>query len=305
MSNLNVKIKELEFNNPVIVASGTFGYGNELTDIIDIEKLGGIVTKTITLEERQGNEQPRLLETTAGLLNSIGLQNPGVKTFIDEIMPFWKSVKNVRLIVSVGGNDIHEYIEVCKILKNEDRIDAFELNISCPNVKKGCMAIGQDEKLISKLIYGVKGITEKPVIVKLSPNFIDVVHAAKVCEDAECDALSLVNTFLGMAIAIDKKKPYFKNTFAGYSGPAVKPMALRFVYEAAKAVKIPVIGMGGIMNTDDALEFMIAGANLVSLGTANFVNPIASLEIINGLNEYCEKNNIDNIKDIIKSISLK
>lgn len=296
----SVNLGKLNLHNPLIAASGTFGYGNELNDIMDINDYGAVTTKTITLEPRAGNDNPRILETSAGLLNSIGLQNIGLKNFIDEILPYWGGIKTTKLIVSVGGNDINEYVEICKILDSHKRINALELNISCPNVKKGCLAIGTDINAIQTLLQKIKLVTTKTIIVKLSPNVSNLVAIAKCCEENKADIISLVNTFLGMAIDIENRKPYFKNIIAGYSGPAIKPMALKLVYDIRRKINIPIIGMGGITNYKDVLEFIIAGANAVSIGTANFINPNVAKNILHDLNEYCKKNNIQSLTEFQK-----
>ncbi|MFC1512667.1 dihydroorotate dehydrogenase [bacterium] len=294
-SRLEISLKSLRLKNPVIAASGTFGYGDEVQDLINVSKFGAVTTKTITYEPRLGNEPPRLLETCGGLLNSIGLQNVGLEAFINDVLPKWDGIENTCLIVSVGGDTVEEYIRVCKILDKFKRIDAFELNISCPNVKKGCLAIGSNKKALKKLLKGVKKYAGKPVIVKLSPNFRDIKETALYSQKFGADILSLVNTFIGMSIDVDKGYYYFKNKIAGLSGPAIKPLALKIVHDVCSTVNIPVIGMGGIMNTKHSLEFLMAGAGAVSIGTANFINPKTIDHITNGLEEYCIKNNIENI----------
>ena len=299
---LSINLGKLKLQNPLIAASGTFGYGDEVIDIVDIEKFGAITTKTITLEKRLGNPLPRILETPSGLLNSIGLQNIGLKRFEDEIIPKWNGIKNVKMIVGVGGNEIDEYVEVCRLLDKYARVDAFELNISCPNVKKGCMAIGGNLELIQKLIHGCKAVSQKPIIVKISPNFPNIKEIAKVIENSGADMICMVNTFLGTKIDVKTKKYYFANKVAGFSGPAIKPMALKLLIDVREAVKIPIIGMGGIANCEDVLEFLIAGANAVSIGTMNFRNPRIILDIAKELEEYCNKNGIGRIEEIINSL---
>ncbi|MFC1485379.1 dihydroorotate dehydrogenase, partial [bacterium] len=283
-------------------ASGTFGYGYEVKEIAEIEKFGAITTKTITLEPREGNDLPRVLETPSGLLNSIGLQNIGLEAFINEVIPKWEDFENVKMIVSVGGNTVEEYVEICSVLNEYKRIDAFELNISCPNVKKGCIAIGENLDLIKKLIKDAKNAADKTIILKLSPSFTNLKEIASICEQAGLDAISMVNTFLGMKIDINERKAYFKNKIAGYSGPAIKPLALKLIRDVRETVNIPIIGMGGICNCEDVLEFLIAGSNAVSIGTANFVNPNIILEIIKDLERYCLNNDISDIKTIINSL---
>ncbi|MDR0675881.1 MAG: dihydroorotate dehydrogenase, partial [Elusimicrobiota bacterium] len=272
-------------------------------DLVDIEKIGGITTKTITMEERLGNDLARILETASGLLNSIGLQNIGLKKFQGEVLEKWENIKNVKMIVSVGGNSVDEYVEICKELDKSKRIDAFELNISCPNVKKGCIAIGQNTNLLKSLIEKSKNVTNKPIIIKISPNFHNICEIAKNIEIFGADAICMFNTFIGTKIDITTKKFYFKNKIAGYSGPAIKPLALKMFIDIKNYVKnIPIIGMGGISNVEDALEFMIAGANLVGIGTMNFKNPRLCLDIIKDLEWYCENNNISEISSLINSL---
>ncbi|MCP4482579.1 MAG: dihydroorotate dehydrogenase [bacterium] len=295
--DLKTKLGNIELQNPLIAASGTFGYGFEIKDIINIEELGAVTTKTITLHPRLGNPLPRILETPAGLLNSIGLQNPGLKAFKKNIILPWEKIKNVKMFVSVGGNDISEYIQVIAELDQYSRIDAFELNISCPNVKKGCLAIGSNPILIEQLITQAKSQTKKPIIVKISPNFSNIIETAKITETAGADILSMVNTFLGTKIDIKTKDFYFKNKVAGLSGPAIKPLALKLLVDVAEQVKLPIIGMGGISNTEDVLEFLIAGASAVSIGTMNFRNPKILLALANEM----KKQDI-NVNEIIGSL---
>ncbi len=302
MGRLEVNFGKLKLQNPVVVASGTFGYGLEVKELIDVEKLGAITTKTITLEPRIGNPLPRILETPSGLLNSIGLQNIGLEMFEKKVLNEWKNIKNVKLFVSIGGNNVDEYVKACERLNSCDRIDAFELNISCPNVKEGCLAIGQDRILLEKLIKNCKKATDKTLIVKISPSFSDIASLSKKIEDFGADAICMTNTFLGTKIDIAKKTFYFKNKIAGFSGPAIKPLALKLLLDVRSAVKIPVIGMGGIASADDALEFLIAGANLISIGTMNFRNPKIGLEIVSELENYCLKNKLENISEIIGSL---
>jgi len=295
--DLKTKLGKIELQNPLIAASGTFGYGFEVNDFVDIEKFGAVTTKTITLEPRPGNELPRILETPAGFLNSIGLQNPGVEIFEKEVMWRWEKLDNVKMFVSVGGNNIDEYVEVIARLDKYTRIDAFELNISCPNVKEGCLAIGGNPLLITELIKKAKAKTTKPLIVKISPNFTNIVEIAKVIETAGADILCMVNTFLGTKINVHTKKFHFKNKVAGFSGPAIKPLALKLLLDVRAAVKMPIIGMGGIATCEDVLEFLIAGANAVSIGTMNFRNP----NIIPELAEKLAELDI-NVQELIGSL---
>ncbi len=300
MSNnvdLSVNIAGINFENPVIMASGTYGFGKEYSEYIDLNALGGISVKGLTLKERKGNPPPRIAETPAGILNSVGLQNPGVEAFKKHDLPFLKQYKT-RIIANISGNTIEEYCEMAEILGSSD-IDAIELNVSCPNVKAGGMAFGTDPRLIEEITLSVKKYCKQPLIVKLSPNVGDIKIMARAAEAAGADCVSLINTLLGMAIDIHKRKPILANNFGGLSGPAVKPIAVRMVYEVAHAVKIPVIGMGGISCGDDAIEFLLAGASAVMVGTANFVNPLVPIEIIDGIREYMKKYGYSSLQDII------
>lgn len=281
-SDLSVTIAGVRFRNPVIAASGCFGYGEEYAEIFDLNKLGGIVIKGISLKPRQGNKTPRIVETPAGMLNAIGLQNVGLKVFIKEKLPFLQKL-DTRVIVNIYGEKIEEYAELAEKLSVEKGISFLEANISCPNVKKGGMIFGHDPEVVFRLVKEVKRNSKLPVIVKLSPNTDKIVKVAEAAEDAGADAVSLINTVLGMAIDVDKRKPVLANITGGLSGPAIKPIALCMVWQVARSVKIPVIGIGGITNYSDALEFMIAGATAIQVGTANFVNPTVMLEIIEGL----------------------
>lgn len=296
MTNLEVKIGNITFKNPIIMASGTFGFGKEYNEIYDINKLGGISSKGLTLEKRTGNTGMRVWETPSGMMNSVGLENPGVQGFIDNELEFFKSLDTVK-IVNLGGATLEDYVEGAKLL-NDKEIDMIELNISCPNVKAGGMAFGIKDEVAREVVRAVRKVTTLPLIVKLSPNAEDIVSMAKVCEEEGADAVSLVNTFKAMAIDIKRRKPVFKNVYAGLSGPAIKPIALRMVHEVSKNVSIPVIGMGGIMNANDVIEFIMAGASCVQLGTVNFINPRIGEQIINDLENFMIENNIKNIDEI-------
>ncbi|MEG2918358.1 MAG: dihydroorotate dehydrogenase [Clostridium sp.] len=293
---LKVNICGKEFKNPIMTASGTFGFGQEYSNFYDISKLGGICSKGLTLNERQGNSGIRIKEATGGMLNSVGLQNPGIDKFIENELPKMKEL-NTNIIANVGGATVEEYISIIQKLNNED-IDIIELNISCPNVKHGGMALGIKADVAYEAVKQVKKICKKPLMVKLSPNAENIVDMAISCEEAGADALSLINTFQGMAIDYKKRKAIFDNTYAGFSGPAVKPMALRMVHQVCKACKIPVVGLGGITNWEDAIEFIMAGATGIQIGTANFINPLAAVEIINGIEEFMIKENIKDISEI-------
>jgi len=297
-NHLSVKIAGIEFSNPVLVASGTFGYGEEYQSLIDLNKLGGIVTKSITFEPREGHPPPRTFETPCGMLNAIGLANVGVEKFVKEKLPFLRSLKT-RIIVNVAGSTVKEYVEVAKRLRRTKGIHMLEINISCPNVKEGGIAFGSKVKSAYECIKAVRENTSYPIIAKLSPNVTDIVEIAKVVEKAGADAISLINTLVGMAIDREKMRPVLANITGGLSGPAIKPVALAMVWKVAKAVKVPVIGIGGIMNTEDALEFILAGASMVQVGTANFVDPQTSVKIVNGLNGYCKNKRISKITDLV------
>ncbi len=305
MSNgidLSVNIAGIRFKNPVIMASGTYGFGQEFSEYIDLNTLGGISVKGLTLKERKGNPPPRIAETPAGILNSVGLQNPGVEVFKKQDLPFLKQF-DTRVIANIAGNTIEEYCEMAEILGDSD-IDAIELNVSCPNVKAGGLAFGTDPLLVEEITSAVKRYCKQPLIVKLSPNVGDIKSMARAAEAAGADCISLINTILGMAVDIHRKKPVLANNFGGLSGPAVKPVAVRMVYEAAHAVKIPVIGMGGISCGDDAVEFLLAGAAAVMVGTANFVDPTVPESIISGLKEYMEKYGHSCLKEITGKLEL-
>jgi dihydroorotate dehydrogenase (NAD+) catalytic subunit len=300
--DLSVEIAGMKLKNPVIAASGTFGFGREYAGFLDLNRLGGISVKGLTLEPRQGNKPPRIAETPGGILNSVGLQNPGVRAFIEEEIPFLRRY-NTAIIANVAGNTIEEYREMVEILGSAD-IDAVELNVSCPNVKTGCVAFGNTAAGISEIVACVKPYCKHPLIVKLTPNVTDIKEIAAAAEYAGADALSLINTILGMAVDIHTRKPVLANNFGGLSGPAVKPVAIRMVYEASTSVKIPVIGMGGIMNGDDAVEFILAGASAVMVGSANFVNPRACIHVIDGIESYMNTCKYRQIYDIIGKLEL-
>lgn len=294
---LKVNICDVEFKNPIMTASGTFGFGEEYSKFYDLSKLGGICSKGLTLNERQGNYGIRIKETSAGMLNSVGLQNPGVDTFIEREIPKMRQF-NTNIIANVGGGTVEEYISIIKKLNDKD-IDMIELNISCPNVKHGGMALGIKANVAHDAVKEVKNICKKPLMVKLSPNAENIVEMAIACEEAGADALSLVNTFQGMSIDYKRRKPIFDNVYAGFSGPAIKPIALRMVHQVSKACNIPIIGLGGITNWEDAIEFIMAGATGIQVGTANFVNPFAPIEIIEGIENFLIKEGVKDINEII------
>ncbi|MFC1709310.1 dihydroorotate dehydrogenase [Candidatus Omnitrophota bacterium] len=301
--NTQIKIGDLKLKNPVLVASGTFGYAQEFSEYVNLKKLGGIITKTITLKPTQGNPPPRVVETASGMLNAIGLQNEGVDKFVEEKMSFLRGL-HVPIIVSISAETQQEYVKLAKILNKTKGVDALELNISCPNVKDKRCLIYQDKNIISQLVKQIKSAVAKPVIVKLSPNVADIVGIARAAEDAGGDAISLINTILAMSIDINTKTPRLGNITGGLSGPAIKPIALRMVWQVAQNVDIPVIGMGGIMNANDALEFMIAGASAVCVGTANLVDPAATEKVIKGIQNYLKKNKISDINKLIGGLEI-
>ena len=302
MGNLKVNIGGgLVLDNPVMTASGTFGYGEEFADIIDLNRLGAIIVKGTTLNHREGNPYPRMAETPSGMLNAVGLQNKGVDYFVEHIYPRIKDYQ-CKIIVNVSGASIDDYVGVCEKLMPLERVDGIEVNISCPNVKQGGMAFGTTCEGAASVTKAVRNAYSKPMIVKLSPNVTDIASIAKAVEAEGADAVSLTNTFLGMAIDVEKQAPILSTITGGLSGPCIRPIAVRMVWQVAKAVQIPVIGLGGIMNGRDALEFMLAGATAVEVGTANFVNPAVTVEIVDYINDYCQRHGIDDINTIIGKI---
>lgn len=296
--DLSVRIGKLRLKNPVMVASGTFGYGQELEDFIDLNELGAIIPKGVSLNPIQGNPPPRIFETTGGILNSIGLQNPGLEVFIKEKLPYFKEIKT-HLIVNFFGNTQAEYIELAKRLDGLPGISGLEMNISCPNVKQGGILFGSDPKTTYRLTAQVKKAIHRPLIVKLSPNVTDITAIARSAEEGGADAISLVNTFKAMAINIHTQKPELGNVFGGLSGPAIKPIALRMVWEVFQTVNIPVIGVGGIIKAEDAIEFMLAGASAIQIGTANLFNPKTGMEVVDGLKRYLLLNKRGRIQGLI------
>lgn len=294
---MKVNINGVEFKNPVIAASGTFGFGEEFNDFYDVGILGGISSKGLTIEPKQGNEGIRVVETPSGMMNSVGLQNPGIESFIHNELPHMKKF-GTNIIANIGGGCIEDYIAaVTKI--NDTDVDMIELNISCPNVKHGGMAFGIKSNVAYDVVKEIRNLTTKPLMVKLSPNAENIVEMALRCQDAGADSISLINTLKGMAIDVYKRKPVFNNITAGLSGPAVKPIALRMVYEVAKAVDIPVIGLGGISNGKDAIEFMMAGASAIQIGTINFINPMAGKEIVEEMESFLKEQGIKDINEIV------
>lgn len=303
MADLNVNIGQLQMKNPVMTASGTFGYGEEFTDFIDISRIGGIIVKGTTLHKREGNPYPRMAETPLGMLNAVGLQNKGVHYFVENIYPRISNIQT-NMIVNVSGSAIDDYIETASIINELDKIPAIELNISCPNVKKGGMAFGVTTKGAEEVVKAVRSVYHKPLIVKLSPNVTDITEIARAVENGGADSVSLINTLLGMAIDVERKRPVLSTITGGMSGPAVKPIALRMVWQVAKAIKIPVIGLGGIMNWKDAVEFMLAGASAIQIGTANFIDPSVTIKVIEGINSYLDEHGYKSVNEIVGALEV-
>ena len=306
MENINIPIMEvnvggLELKNPIMTASGTFGYGEEYSPYVDLNRLGALIVKGLSLEPKEGNPPPRIIETTAGMLNAVGLENVGIRAFIEEKLPFLRQF-DVPVIVNVFGETIEEYTKVAEILSDVEGIAGLEINISCPNVKAGGIEFGADPNLAYEVTHSVKSVTHIPVIVKLTPNVTDITSIAKRVEEAGADAISLINTLKGMSVDIEKRVPHLENITGGLSGPGIKPVALRMVWEVTREVSIPVIGIGGIMNAQDALEFLIVGAKAVQIGTANFVNPRATMDILEGIEQYMGGNGISDINDLIGTL---
>ncbi|MDD5870903.1 MAG: dihydroorotate dehydrogenase [Bacteroidales bacterium] len=298
MGDLKVNIGKLSLKNPVMTASGTFGYGEEYADFIDLNRLGAIIVKGTTINHREGNPYPRMVETPSGMLNAVGLQNKGVKYFVNTIYPRIKYL-DTEIIVNVSGAKVEDYLAVCEILNEIDGIKAIELNISCPNVKQGGMAFGTTTEGASQVVKAVRDVYGKTLIVKLSPNVTNIADIALAVEQEGADCVSLVNTFLGMSIDVESRRPHLSTITGGLSGPCIRPIAVRMVYQVANAVKIPVIGLGGIMNGRDALEFILAGATAVQVGTANFVDPTATVKIIDYIEDYLNRHGYSSIREII------
>jgi len=298
MINLSTDIHKLHLKNPVMTASGTFGYGEEFADFFDVARLGGIVVKGTTGERRQGNDYPRMAETPAGMLNAVGLQNVGVANFCKEVYPRIQHI-DTNIIVNVSGSSIEEYCAVAEQVNELEHIPAIELNISCPNVKKGGMGFGTKPDMAAQVVEAVRKVYSKTLIVKLTPNVTDITEIAHAVETAGADSVSLINTVLGMAIDVERQRPCLSTITGGLSGPCVKPLAVRMVWQVAHAVKIPVVGLGGISTAADALEFLMAGAKAVEVGTANFIDPTVTMKIVDGLEDYCQRHGISDINEII------
>ena len=296
--NTKVNLAGVELKNPVMVASGTFGSGAEYSEFVDLNRLGAVVTKGVASVPWPGNPAPRIAETASGMLNAIGLQNPGIDLFSKRDLPFLEKY-DTKVIVNVCGHSTEEYLDVVERLADEPRVDMLEINISCPNVKEGGIAFGQDPKAVEAITKAVKAKAKQPIIMKLSPNVADITEMAKAAVDAGSDALSLINTLTGMKIDIERRDFVLANKTGGMSGPAIKPVAVRMVYQVANAVDVPIIGMGGISTAEDALEFIMAGATAVSVGTANFINPATTLEVVDGIKTYMERHQINDINELI------
>lgn len=297
----SVEIAGIKLRNPVMTASGTFGYGQEFADYMDLEKIGAIITKGLSLRPKAGNRTPRIVETQGGMLNAIGLQNVGVDAFISDKAPYLRSV-NTPVIANIYGNSLDEYRQVAHLLDSVPEVAGMEVNISCPNVKEGGIVFGTDPKSAFEVVSQVREATIKPLIVKLSPNVTDIVAMAWACADAGADALSLINTLTGMAIDLQKRRPVLANVTGGLSGPAIKPVALRMVWQVSRAIELPIIGIGGIMTATDALEFILAGATAVQVGTANFLDPAASQKVAEGIEHYLAENGIADVKELIGAL---
>ena len=304
MAELNVNIGNLPLKNPVMTASGTFGYGIEYADFMDISRLGGIFVKGTTIQPREGNDYPRMAETPSGMLNAVGLQNKGADYFAEHIYPEIKDI-DTNMIVNVSGSSVETYVECAEKIAELDRIPAIELNISCPNVKQGGMAFGVTTCGAGEVVKAVRRVYPKTLIVKLSPNVTDITEIAKAVEAEGADSVSLINTMLGMAIDAEKRKPILSTITEGLSGPCVKPVALRMVWQTYHAVKIPIIGLGGISNWKDAVEFMLAGASAIQIGTYNFVDPTVSIKVIDGLNDYCDRHGFKSVKELIGALDIQ
>jgi dihydroorotate dehydrogenase (NAD+) catalytic subunit len=300
---LSIDVAGIQFNNPVLTASGTCGYGLDMAELIDLNKLGGICTKGLSAKPMRGNAPWRIVETHGGMLNAIGLQNIGARAFVEDKLPALRNY-DTRIIPNVFGSTIEEYIEAIEILETGEGIHGYELNISCPNVKAGGASFANDARQAAAVTEAVKRAASRPVIVKMSPNVTDVAEVARACESAGADALSLINTAIGMAIDINTRKPRIANITGGLSGPAIKPIAVRCVFQAFRAVKIPLMGIGGVATTEDALEFIIAGARAVQVGTANFYDPSATMKIADGLAAYCAQHNISNIAKLVGTVQV-
>jgi dihydroorotate dehydrogenase (NAD+) catalytic subunit len=299
--DLSVDFAGIKLKNPVLTASGTFGYGEEYADIVDLDRLGGLIVKGISLKPINGNPPPRIWETPSGMLNAIGLENPGIEVFLRDKLPFLSNY-DTAVIVNIFGYSIEEYVGVAERLDGVPGVSGLEVNISCPNVKAGGIVFGTNLKAAVELLSAVRKATRLPIIAKLSPNVTDITEFAKAARDAGCDGLSLINTLLGMSIDVRSRRPRLANCTGGLSGPAIRPVAVRMVWQAAKAVSIPIIGMGGIMTAEDALEFILAGASAIAIGTANFVNPRATVDVAEGIGEFLRQQGIGSIRELVGQV---
>ena len=296
-TDLTVDLGKLVLDNPVIAASGTFGYGLEFTDFLDLNDLGGFSTKGLSINPKIGNPVPRVIETSSGMLNAIGLENIGLQVFLSDKLPQLKNYKS-RIIVNFFGDTVQQYVEMASALSKEERIDALEMNVSCPNVEKGGLQFSSDPTVLRQVVEATRKATEKFLIVKLSPNVTDITVLARAAEDAGADALSVCNTFVGMKLDLESGKPYLANRTGGLSGPAIKPLALNLVYQTVRAVKIPVIGIGGIASSEDALEFLMVGAKAIQIGTANYIDPTVTVKVVRGIRDWCRQNQIAKLADL-------
>lgn len=303
MANLKTNIAGLEFKNPVLTASGTFGYGIEFADFIDLNKLGGFIVKGTTLNPRQGNAYPRLAETPSGMINAVGLQNKGVQYFIDNIYPKLKDY-DTNVIVNLSGSCVEDYVTGAQMLNELEKIPCIELNISCPNVKAGGMGFGTQPKLAEEVVSKVREVYKKPLIVKLTPNVTSIAEIAKAVEAAGADSVSLINTVLAMAVDAERQRPILSTITGGISGAAVKPIALRCVWQVYNAVKVPIVGLGGIMNATDAIEMMLCGARAIEVGTANFIDPTVTVKIVDGINEYLDRHGCKDVSEIVGALKV-
>ena len=296
-TDLTVDLGKLVLDNPVIAASGTFGYGLEYTDFLDLNDLGGFSTKGLSINPKIGNPVPRVIETSSGMLNAIGLENIGLQVFLSDKLPQLKNYKT-RIIVNFFGDTVQQYVEMASALSKEERIDALEMNVSCPNVEEGGLQFSSDPTVLRQLVEATRKATDKFLIVKLSPNVTDITVLARAAEDAGADALSVCNTFVGMKLDLESGKPYLANRTGGLSGPAIKPLALNLVYQTVRAVKIPVIGIGGIASSEDALEFLMVGAKAIQIGTANYIDPAVTVKVVRGIRDWCRQNQIAKLADL-------
>ena len=296
-TDLTVDLGKLVLDNPVIAASGTFGYGLEFTDFLDLNDPGGFSTKGLSINPKIGNPVPRVIETSSGMLNAIGLENIGLQVFLSDKLPQLKNYKT-RIIVNFFGDTVQQYVEMASALSKEERIDALEMNVSCPNVEEGGLQFSSDPTVLRQLVEATRKATEKFLIVKLSPNVTDITLLARAAEDAGADALSVCNTFVGMKLDLESGKPYLANRTGGLSGPAIKPLALNLVYQTVRAVKIPVIGIGGIASSEDALEFLMVGAKAIQIGTANYIDPTVTVKVVRGIRDWCRQNQITKVADL-------